>query len=147
MFLGNFTHTIDSKGRLSIPVKFREPINVDSKGIVYVTTELDPCLAAYTLSEWDRLLEKIKSLPLMNQGVKEYRRLIYSRATECSLDKQGRILIPQKLRDHAGLDGDTYVIGNDNKIEIWNPERWDKAEARAMEAAPEIQEELAKLGM
>lgn len=147
MFLGNFTHTIDSKGRLSIPIKFRDAIDLDSRGIVYITTELDPCLVAYTLAEWDRLLEKIKSLPIMNQGVKDYRRLLYSRATECSLDKQGRILIPQKLREYAGLDGDTYLIGNDNKIEIWHPEKWDKAEARALESAESIQVELAKLGV
>ncbi len=83
----------------------------------------------------------------MNKGVKEYRRLLYSRASECSLDKQGRILIPQKLRDHAGLDGDTYVIGNNNKIEIWKPERWDLIEAQAEEGLEEIQEELANLGL
>lgn len=147
MFLGNFTHTIDLKGRLSIPVKFREPINVDSNGSVFVTAELDACLAAYTHTEWNHLLEKIQSLPIMNPGVKDYRRLLYSRATECALDKQGRILIPQKLREYAGLEGDTYLIGNDNKIEIWNPARWDEAEARALEGAARIQEELARLGI
>lgn len=147
MFIGHFTHTIDSKGRLSIPVKFREEINTDSKGIVYITAELDPCLVAYTVDEWNALLEKINNFPLMNQGVKNYRRLLYSRATECSLDKQGRVLIPQKLRDHAGLSGDTYLVGNDTKIEIWHPKKWDSAEARAMESMNTIQEELAKLGM
>ena len=147
MFLGNFTHTIDIKGRLSIPVKFREPINVDSNGIVFLTMQLDPCLVAYTQAEWSLLLDKIKELPEMNIGVKEYRRLLYSRASECSLDKQGRILIPQKLRDYAGLEGDTYLVGNNNKIEIWHPGRWDEAEARALENAENIQSELAKLGV
>ncbi len=147
MFLGNFTHTIDTKGRLSIPVKFREPINVDSNGTVFITTELDPCIVAYTLSEWNLLLEKVKNLPVMNTGVKNFRRLLFSRASECSLDKQGRILIPQKLRDYAGLEGDTYLVGNDNKIEIWNPRRWEEAESRATEDAEAIQDELAKLGM
>lgn len=147
MFIGHFTHTIDSKGRLSIPVKFREEINTDSKGIVYITTELDPCLVAYTIKEWNTLLDKINNFPVMNQGVKDYSRLLYSRATECSFDKQGRILIPQKLREHAGLSGDTYLVGNNTKIEIWHPEKWDAAEARALESANTIQEELAKLGM
>ncbi len=147
MFIGHFTHTIDTKGRLSIPVKFREEINADSKGIVYITTDLDPCLVAYTLEQWDALIEKINNFPVMNQGVKAYRRLLYSKATECSLDKQGRVLIPQKLRDHAGLSGDTYLIGNDNKIEIWHPKKWDASEARDMESISSIQDELAKLGM
>lgn len=83
----------------------------------------------------------------MNQGVKAYRRLLFSRATECSLDKQGRILIPQNLREHAGLSGDTYLVGNDNKIEIWYPGKWDASESSAMESMNNIREELAKLGM
>ncbi len=147
MFLGNFSHAIDIKGRLSIPAKFREPINVGSSGTVIITTELDPCLVAYTLMEWDILLEKIRNLPIMNKGVKSFRRLLYSRASECILDKQGRILIPQKLREYAGLEGDTYLIGNNNKIEIWNPARWDNVENRALSDAEAIQEELAELGM
>ncbi|MFQ5588532.1 MAG: division/cell wall cluster transcriptional repressor MraZ [Nitrospiria bacterium] len=147
MFLGNFTHTIDVKGRLSIPVKFREPIHAESSGTVFITSELDPCLAAYTRPEWNRLLDKVQNLPGMNTGVRDYRRLLYSRVSECTLDKQGRILIPQKLREYAGLKGDTYLVGNNNKIEIWNPHRWDEAEARALEGAPEIQKELARLGM
>ncbi len=147
MFIGHFTHTIDSKGRLSIPVKFREEINSDSKGIVYITTDLDPCLVVYTLDEWNALLEKINNFPVMNQGVKAYRRLLFSRATECTLDKQGRILIPQNLRDYAGLSGDTYLVGNDKKIEIWHPKKWNASEASAMESMSSIQEELEKLGM
>ncbi len=147
MFIGHFTHTIDSKGRLSVPIKFREEINSDSKGIVYITTDLDPCLVIYTLDEWNTLLEKINSFPVMNQGVKAYRRLIFSRATECTLDKQGRILIPQNLREHAGLSGDSYLVGNNKKIEIWNPKKWDASEASAMESMNDIQEELEKLGM
>ncbi|MEC4678011.1 MAG: division/cell wall cluster transcriptional repressor MraZ [Nitrospirota bacterium] len=147
MFIGQFTHTIDSKGRLSIPVKFREDINSKSKGTVFITTELDPCLVIYTIKEWKTLLERINNFPVMNQGVKAYRRLLFSRATECSLDKQGRILIPQNLREHAGLSGDTYLVGNDNKIEIWYPGKWDASESSAMESMNNIREELAKLGM
>jgi len=147
LFIGQFTHTIDSKGRLSIPVKFREDINSKSKGTVFITTELDPCLVIYTIKEWKTLLERINNFPVMNQGVKAYRRLLFSRATECSLDKQGRILIPQNLREHAGLSGDTYLVGNDNKIEIWYPGKWDASESSAMESMNNIREELAKLGM
>lgn len=147
MFLGRFHHTIDSKGRLSIPVKFREFLNSHSNGTVIMTTDLDSCLAAYPLKEWNSMTEKAKKLPTMDKGVKNFLRFFYSRATECPLDKQGRILIPPPLREYAGLEGDTIVVGIENKFEIWNPGKWQQNEALVSENAGKIQETLASLGM
>ncbi|HLG22874.1 MAG TPA: division/cell wall cluster transcriptional repressor MraZ, partial [Candidatus Manganitrophaceae bacterium] len=98
MFLGRFQHAIDSKGRLSIPVKFREVLNSHSNGTVIITTDFDRCLTAYPLQEWNLIAEKVKKLPMMDKGVKNFLRFFYSWASECLLDKQGRILIPPPLR-------------------------------------------------
>jgi len=148
VFLGRFTHTIDTKGRLSIPVKYRETINKkDPKGVIYLATGLESCLVVYTRPEWDRLIEKIEQLPAMNQEVSDYRRLLFSGATECSLDKQGRILIPQNLREHAGLSGDTYLVGNNSKFEIWHPEKWAAVFRRTSGNFGSIQKGLAAFGV
>jgi len=93
------------------------------------------------------MTEKAKKLPTMDKGVKNFLRFLYSRATECPLDKQGRILIPPPLREYAGLDGDTIVVGIENKFEVWNPGKWERNEALVSENAGKIQETLASLGM
>lgn len=147
MFLGRFQHTIDEKGRLNIPVKFREFLNTHSNGTVIVTTDLDPCLAVYPLKEWNAMIEKAKKLPTMDKGVKNFLRFFYSRATECPLDKQGRVLLPPPLREYAQLEGDTVVVGVEYKFEIWNPRKWQENEALVTENAGRIQETLASLGM
>jgi MraZ protein len=147
VFLGKFHHTIDSKGRLSIPVKFREFLNADSSGTVIMTTDLDFCLAVYPLKAWNSVTEKAKMLPTMDPAAKNFLRFFYSRATECLLDKQGRILIPPTLREYAGLDGEAVVAGIENKFEIWNPIKWQQHEALLSENAGKIQQTLASLGM
>ncbi len=147
MFLGKYQHTIDSKGRLSIPVKFREFLNSYSNGTVIITTDLDRCLAAYPLQEWNVMTEKAKKLPTMDRGVKKFLRFLYSRATECLLDKQGRVLIPPPLREYAQIDGDVVVVGIENRFEIWNPQKWQESEALVTENSEQIQEALASLGM
>ena len=147
MFLGKFHHTIDSKGRLSIPVKFREFLNAHSNGTVIMTTDLDLCLAVYPLKAWNAVTEKANLLPTMDPAAKNFLRFFYSRATECLLDKQGRILIPPILREYAGLEGEAVVAGIDNKFEIWNPRKWQHHEALLSENAGKIQQTLAGLGM
>ncbi|MFY9269727.1 MAG: division/cell wall cluster transcriptional repressor MraZ [Candidatus Manganitrophaceae bacterium] len=147
MFLGKFEHTIDSKGRLSIPGKFRELLNTYSNGTVVVTTDLDPCLAAYPLQEWELMIEKVKKLPTMDRGVKNFLRVFYSRATECQIDKQGRVLIPPTLREYAQINGDVVIVGIENKFEIWNPEKWRENELSVSENTATIQEAMARLGV
>ncbi len=121
MFMGEYNHTIDAKGRIIIPSKFREALG-DS---FVVTQGLDGCLFVYPNNEWESFLTKLNSLP----GSKEARQLqryFLAGATECEVDKQGRILIPTKLRTTAALDKDVVFIGVLTKIEIWSKERWDQ---------------------
>ena len=122
MFLGEFEHTIDDKGRLTIPAKFREELR---DGIV-VTRGLDGCLWAYTRSEWERLAEKISKLPSTNRPARNFARFMFSSAVDSIPDRQGRILVTQNLRDYADIKNETVIIGVMNRIEIWNPTKWAK---------------------
>jgi MraZ protein len=121
MFMGEFNHSVDAKGRIIIPSKFREDLGDQ----FVLTLGLDGCLFAYPYSEWEIFVEKLKTLP----GTKEARQLqryFMAGAAACEADKQGRILIPAKLRESAGLEKDIVFVGVLNKIEIWSKERWDK---------------------
>ncbi|NLZ83330.1 MAG: division/cell wall cluster transcriptional repressor MraZ [Clostridiales bacterium] len=121
MFMGEFNHSVDAKGRIIIPSKFREDLG---EGFV-ITLGLDGCLFAYPDTEWALFVEKLKTLP----GTKEARQLqryFMAGAAACETDKQGRILIPAKLRESAELEKDIVFVGVLNKIEIWSKERWDK---------------------
>ena len=120
MFLGEFEHTIDGKGRLTIPAKFRDEL---ASGVV-VTRGLDGCLWAYSRSEWETLAEKISQLPTTNPNARNFARFMFSSAFDSIPDRQGRVLIPQNLRDYAGIDSETIVIGVMNRVEIWNPNKW-----------------------
>jgi MraZ protein len=121
MFMGEYIHTIDAKGRIIVPSKFREDLGEE----FVITLGLDGCLFAYPNSEWQTFIEKLKTLP----GTKEARQLqryFMAGAAECQVDKQGRILIPIRLRESANLEKDIVFVGVLNKIEIWDKERWDK---------------------
>ena len=120
MFMGEFNHTIDNKGRIIIPSKFRE----DLGDVFVITVGLDGCLYAYPNEEWKTFLEELRKLP-GTQEVRKLQRYFMACAAECEVDKQGRILIPAKLRENAGLDKDVVFVGVLNKIEIWSKERWD----------------------
>jgi MraZ protein len=120
MFMGEFNHTIDSKGRIIIPAKFREGLGDN----FVITQGLDGCLFAYPITQWQEFVTKLQTLP----GTKEARQLqryFLAVAAECEADKQGRILIPAKLREDAALDKDIVFVGVLNKVEIWSKERWD----------------------
>jgi len=120
MFMGEFNHSIDAKGRIIIPSKFREALGEE----FVITLGLDGCLFAYPDEEWQAFVTKLRTLP----GTKEARQLqryFMAGAAACEVDKQGRILIPAKLREEAALDKDIVFVGVLNKIEIWSKERWD----------------------
>ena len=125
MFRGRYEHTIDSKGRLSIPSKFREILvtNYDERLIV---TNFDNCLWAYPVREWKTVEEKVASLPQFKPEVKNLQRFLISAATECPLDPNGRIIIPPTLRRYAGLSQDVVLVGMTQRIEVWSAERWQK---------------------
>ena len=121
MFMGEYNHTIDAKSRLIIPSKFRETLGDE----FVVTKGLDGCLFVFDNTEWTAFEEKLKKLPsLTNPDVRKFIRFFMAGATAVEVDKQGRILIPPSLREHAGLQKDVTVIGAANRAEIWDTERW-----------------------
>jgi MraZ protein len=143
MFRGSFEHSVDSKGRVSVPSRFREIFAERYDGRLVLAMDLDRCLTAYPLEEWERLEEKIKGLPMMQKEVKDFMRFFFSSASECELDKQGRILIPPALREKAGINKSVMLVGIINKIEIWDSAVW---KARKSENGDTIGRALAGLG-
>ena len=143
MFMGEYLHTIDNKGRLIFPAKFR-----DELGELFIATKgLDNCLFVYTRSEWAILEEKLKKLPLAKPEARAFIRFFFSGAAELECDKQGRVLLPTNLREHARLDKDVVVIGVSTRIEVWNKDAWDEYNQKVSPTVAEIAENLADLGI
>ncbi|WP_414840337.1 division/cell wall cluster transcriptional repressor MraZ [Carnobacterium sp. TMP28] len=142
MLLGEYKHNIDAKGRLIMPAKFRNDL-----GVTFILTRgLDGCLFGYPKDEWSILEEKLKQLPLAKKEVRAFTRFFYSAATECELDKQGRINIPQTLREYANLNKACHIIGVSDRIEIWSEARWDDFSTEAEESFDEIAENMSGFG-
>ena len=120
MFMGEYDHTIDVKGRVIIPSKFRE----DLSGEFVITAGLDGCLFVYPMVEWERFIDELKRLP-GSKEVRQLQRYFMAGAAACDMDKQGRVLIPNKLREHGEIEKDVVLVGVINKIEIWSQERWN----------------------
>lgn len=138
MFMGEYHHSIDEKGRMIIPAKFR-----DALGASFVMTRgLDNCLFLYPMAEWAIMEQKLKALPLMKSDARAFTRFFLSGATDCELDKQGRINIPSNLRQHAKLDGNAVVIGVSNRVEVWSKELWESYSQSSEESFNEIAEKL-----
>ncbi len=141
MFMGEYNHTIDAKGRLIIPSKFREIL-----GDAFVVTKgLDGCLFVYDNEEWKRFEEKLRSLPITNKEARQFVRFFLAGATEAEVDKQGRILIPNVLREFAQLTKDVVLVGVGSRIEIWGRERFE--DTATFEDMDEIAEHMAELGL
>ncbi|WP_462399279.1 division/cell wall cluster transcriptional repressor MraZ [Lacticaseibacillus pantheris] len=143
MFMGEFHHNLDAKGRLIIPAKFREQLGDD----FVLTRGMDGCLFGYPQSEWAKLQEKLQTLPLTQKNARTFVRLLYSAATECELDKQGRINVPKPLMTHAALDKACVLVGVANRIEIWSTERWEQFAMDAESDFDEISENLMDFGL
>ena len=142
MFMGEYSHTIDTKGRLIIPSKFREEL-----GETFVVTKgLDGCLCVFSAEEWKAFEIKLKSLPLTNKNARQFARFFVAGATPCELDKQGRILLPATLREFAGLEKDVVLTGMLNRIEIWSKEKWNENNSLDDVAMDEIAEQMTDLG-
>lgn len=146
MFRGRYEHGVDSKGRLAIPVKFREILaaKYDEKLII---THFDQCLWAYPLPVWHEFERKIVQLPQFLEEVKVLQRAFVSAAQECALDKQGRILLPPTLRDYAGLKEISVLVGMTARIEIWAKDRWEKIFLESQKKLESMQTKLAELGL
>ena len=121
VFLGQFHHSLDSKGRLTIPAKFRAEL---ATGLV-ITRGIDRCLVVFPIEAWQSLSKKVNDLPMTDRRARIFKRRIFSAASDEIPDKQGRILIPPRLREYAGLEGEVLVAGVSDTIEVWNTERWD----------------------
>ncbi|AGP32213.1 MULTISPECIES: division/cell wall cluster transcriptional repressor MraZ [Sorangium] len=129
MFRGHFEHAIDAKGRTSLPSRFRDVLAAANDLRMVITPALfDPCLHAYPMKAWEELEAKIAALPQFDSNVVAFRRRYLSAAVECDLDKQGRILIPPSLREHASLTKDVLWAGMGQTIELWAKERWKAAQ-------------------
>ncbi len=146
MFRGRFEYGIDDKGRVSVPVKFREVLaaSFDERLII---TNFDGCLWAYPVPEWQKIEDHVASLPQMKPEVKAFQRGFISSAIECAIDKQGRILIPPTLRDYAGISKDLVFVGMTKRIEIWSTERWQKIFDASQKELGDMSEKLADLGL
>ena len=121
MFMGEYNHTIDAKGRLIIPAKFREVLGDE----FVVTKGMDGCLFVFDNSEWQVFAEKLRSLPMIDKEVRQFTRFFLAGAASVEVDKLGRILLPSVLRDFAGITKDTVLIGVGSRIEIWSKDRWE----------------------
>lgn len=128
MFRGRFLHTIDSKGRISIPSKFRDIIIEFYGGKLILTNDLvAKCIAAYTPKGWEDLEEKVRNVSSMDEDVNAFIRLVFASAEDCTIDTQGRILIPPRLREYASLTKEVLITGSPkNKFELWNPGMWEE---------------------
>ena len=143
MFIGEYSHTIDAKGRMIIPSKFRERLGER----FIVTKGLDNCLFVYPKIEWKRFEEKLKQLPLTSRNARAFVRLFFSGATECELDKQGRITIAPNLRKHANVDKEVVTIGVSTRVEIWSKEEWNDYNETADLSYDDIAEKMVELGI
>src|SRR3989338_4062440 len=146
MFRGRFRHAIDTKGRLAIPVKFREVLSgsYDERLII---TNFDQCLWAFPVSEWQELEKKVAALPQFLEEVKALQRVFVSSAVECPVDRQGRILIPSELREYAAIERDVILVGMTKRLEIWARERWDVVFNSSQQKLESLGAKLAELGL
>lgn len=142
MFLGEYRHSIDTKGRLAVPARFRADLD---EGLV-VTRGLDPCLHIYPKSEWLPLAERLSSLPVSEPAVRALRRSFFASAYACEMDKQGRILVPSTLREYANFDSEVVVAGLNTYIELWASERWDNELPQVETTLGSLAEQLSNLG-
>ncbi|MGO2638479.1 division/cell wall cluster transcriptional repressor MraZ [Enterococcus viikkiensis] len=142
MFMGEFQHNIDAKGRLIVPSKLREQLGEK----FVVTRGMDGCLFGYPLVEWNHLETKLNEMPLSKKDARAFVRFFYSAATECEIDKQGRINIPVSLRNHALLEKECVIIGVANRIEIWDQTRWNDFTKETEASFDDIAETMVDFG-
>ncbi len=143
MFIGEYHHSLDEKGRLAIPVKFR---NEFKQGAV-VTRGLDNSLFLYTKKEWKKLAEKLAALPISQSKSRAFARLMLAGAMDVSLDKQGRIVLPDYLRSYAKINKRAVIAGLYNRLEIWSEENWESYRQGAEASSNDIAEALGELGV
>ena len=141
MFMGEYNHTIDAKGRLIVPSKFREQLGNE----FVVTKGLDGCVFVYSNEEWKHIEEKFREIPLTTKDARKFSRFFFAGAASCEVDKQGRILLPANLREYAGIEKEVVSVGVLSRVEIWSKDRWqDNGDYDDMD---EIAEHMAEMGL
>jgi MraZ protein len=142
MFTGEYRHTVDDKGRLAIPVRFRAELAQGAQ----VSKWIDGCVAIFPRADWEALAAQTAALPVTAQGAWTFQRFLFGTAFEIELDRQGRFVLPAVLRDFAGLDTEVVVVGARNRLELWSPARWDQYSAQ-MDQPEVLAGHLAGLGI
>ncbi len=140
MFKGEYSHSVDAKGRIIMPAKFRELLGES----FVVTKGLDGCLFVYSNEEWENIENKFKEIPNATKDARRFSRFFFAGAADCEVDRQGRVLIPSVLREFAALEKEVVLIGVLDRIEIWSRDRWQDNEFEDMD---EIAERMAELGL
>lgn len=143
MFLGEYEHTLDDKGRFSVPARFRVKL---AAGMV-VAPHVDPCLWVFPMDRWEDLARKVRELPLGNPQAREFRRQLFAGAADLEPDKQGRVSLPPKLRAYAHIDRQVVVVGLGDHLEIWNPDMWRERQERSYADSEGRAEQFASLGI
>lgn len=143
MFTGEYKYSLDAKNRVSIPARFRDELG----STFYITRGLDSCLFVFSESEWEIFSERLRELPISNSASRKFARTFLSGAFECTADKQGRALLPQYLKDYAGLQKDVYINGAGSRVEIWDAEKWEEYTASINDNLDEIAEGMENLGI
>lgn len=141
MFIGEYKHNLDTKGRIIIPSKFREELHTT----FILTRGLDGCLTIYSLKQWEKMFEEVNKLPTTKRAARQYVRMLTSTATECTLDNQGRIAIPSFLSKPVNITKECVVIGANDHIEIWDKDTWDNYYVDASNNFEEVAEHLSEL--
>ena len=141
MFMGEYNHTVDAKGRLIVPSKFREQLGNE----FVVTKGFDSCLFVYDNTEWTEMEKKLTALPVTNASARKLNRFFLASATTCEVDKQGRILIPSVLREYTGIEKDAVLVGMGSHLEIWSKDRW--LGANSFDDIEEIAESMEGFGI
>ena len=143
MFIGDFKHTLDAKGRVFMPAKFRDEL---AEGLV-LTIGLDKCISVYTKEEFSRFREKLDATSITNKQARDFSRFFYGNACECELDKQGRITLPSNLIDYAKIEKNITVVGISTRIELWSTEKWEDEHNIENVCMEDLAENMAQYGL
>lgn len=142
-FLGSYTHTVDHKGRVNVPVKFRKHIRTDDEDdTLIITRGLDGCLFVYPIDEWEQIDTRLRELPVTRQNTRIFIRMLSSEAVAVSMDKQGRIALPRQLIERAGIESEVMIVGTLDHFEIWSPREYGKVMDESGHTYEEIAESL-----
>ena len=142
MMMGEYSHSLDDKGRIIIPARLREDLDAH----FVMTKGLDGCLFLYPLGEWHKLEERLKALPLTNANARAFQRLFLAGAQDVEVDRQARVTIPPRLREYAGVNKDVVLVGVSNRVELWSQENWQAYQTKAQAGYEDVAEKMVDFG-